>query len=244
MNLIIIFLLATTAFLGTAVAYEYELDEHHDHGHHHHVRSSNRERELFFSTVDKTKIFTKYQGIYTTCCGADLSKCKCPVRTQNWFGGYSYPKKKWDESCKTTIFTKSSVGAYVQSNTNLSALSSLLKSANLLSTLSTNSTDSNNKGYTLFAPTNEAFAKISSITAGLTDEQIKKVLLYHVVSGTVKSSQLTTGSVPTLLTGQSIAVDVANGVTLNDNVKVTKADNLASNGVIHIIDSVLIPGTL
>lgn len=236
MNLFIIFLL-TAAFIGTAVSYEYELDDEHDHSH---VRSSSR--ELFFTNVDKSKIFTKYLSISTTCCGADLSKCKCPVRTQNWFGGYSYPKKKWDESCKTTILTKSSVGAYVQADANLSTLSGLLKSANLLSTLSTNSTD--NKGYTLFAPTNEAFAKISSTTAGLTDEQIKKVLLYHVVSGTVKSTQLTTGSVPTLLTGQSIAVDIATGVTLNGNVKVTKADNLASNGVIHIIDSVLIPTTL
>ena len=235
MNLFTILLL-TAAFIGSAViAFEYELDEH-EHGH---VRS----RELFFTTVDKAKIFTKYLGISATCCGADLSKCKCPVRTQNWFGGYSYPKKKWDESCKTTIFNKSSVGAYVQSNTNLSTLSGLLKSANLLSTLSTNSTD--NKGYTLFAPTNEAFARISSTTAGLTDEQIKKVLLYHVVPGTVKSTQLTSGSVPTLLTGQSIAVDiVTGGVALNDNVKVTKADNLASNGVVHIIDSVLIPTTL
>ncbi len=236
MNLFNVFLLAATAFIGTTVAFEYELDEH-DLGQ---VRSS---RELFFSTVDKSKIFAKYLSISTTCCGADLSKCKCPVRTQNWFGGYSYPKKKWDESCKTTILTKSSVGAYLQSNTNLSTLSGLLKSANLLSTLSTNSTD-NNKGYTLFAPTNEAFAKISSTTGGLTDEQIKNVLLYHVVSGTVKSTQLTAGSVPTLLTGQSIAVDTSTGVTLNNNVKVTKADNLASNGVIHIIDRVLIPSTL
>lgn len=231
MYLFTIFLL-TTAFIGSAIAFEHELDEHD------HVRS----RELFFTNVDKSKIFTKYLSISTTCCGADLSMCKCPVRTQNWFGGYSYPMKKWDERCKTTVFTKSSVGAYVQSNTDLSTLSGLLKSANLLSTLSTYSTD--NTGYTLFAPTNEAFAKITSTTSSLTDEQIKNVLLYHVVSGTVKSTQLTTGSAPTLLTGQSIAVDITTDVTLNGNVKVTKADNLASNGVIHIIDSVLIPTNL
>ena len=188
------------------------------------------------SNIDKAKIFTKYERIFSTCCGADLSKCKCPVRTKNYFFGY--PKNKWDDSCKKTIFTKSSVGAYVQSNTNLTTLSTLLKSANLLTTLSPVSNDG--KNYTLFAPTNEAFAKINATTATLTAEQIKQVLLYHVVSGTVTSTQLTNGNVPTL-NGQNIAVDITNGVTLNGNVTVTKANNLASNGVIHIVDNVLIP---
>lgn len=127
----------------------------------------------------------------------------------------------------------------LESNTNLTTLFTLLESANLLSVLSPASNDG--KNYTLFALTNDAFAKITDTTAGLTAAQIKQVLWYHVVSGTVTSTQLTNSNVPTLNNGQTIAVDITNGVTLNTNSKVTKANNLASNGVIHIIDNVLIP---
>jgi len=224
-----IFLLAT-AFINSTVAFETELFDDHEVA----VRGS---RELHLSSVGKARIFTKYQRIFSTCCGADLSKCKCPVRTKNLFLGY--PKNKWEDSCKKSIYTKSSVGAYVKSNANLTTLFTLLESANLLSVLSPASNDG--KNYTLFAPTNDAFNKITATTATLTAVQIKQVLLYHVVSGTVTSTQLTNGNVPTLNNGQTIAVDITNGVALNTNSKVTQANNLASNGVIHIIDNVLIP---
>lgn len=231
----IIFLWATAFINSTTFAFENELfDDHDDHDVA--VRGS---RELRLSSMNKATIFTKYERIFSTCCGADQSKCKCPVRSQIWFGGY--PKNKWDDSCKNTIYTKSSVGAYVKSNTNLTTLSTLLKSANLINTLSPVSNDG--KNYTLFAPTNEAFSKISSTLTTLSDEQIKQVLLYHVVDGTITSTQLTIGNFPTL-NGQSIDINITNGVTLNSNVTVTKADILASNGVIHIIDNVLIPPIL
>lgn len=211
----IIFLWATAFINSTTVAFENELfDDHDDHDVA--VRGS---RELRLSSMNKATIFTKYERIFSTCCEADQSKCKCPVRTQIWFGGY--PKNKWDDSCKKTIYTKSSVGAYVQSNPNLTTLSTLLKSANLINTLSPVSNDG--KNYTLFAPTNEAFSKIINLT-----DNLSEVLLYHVVDGTVTSTQLTNGNVTTLLNGQSIAADFNNGVS-------------ASNGVIHIIDKVIIP---
>jgi transforming growth factor-beta-induced protein len=67
------------------------------------------------------------------------------------------------------------------------------------------------------------------------------VLLYHVVSGTVLSTALTNGSVPTL-EGNDVLVDITAGVKIN-NAMVTTADVLAENGVVHVIDAVLIPGT-
>ncbi|WP_209329977.1 fasciclin domain-containing protein [Lunatimonas salinarum] len=97
--------------------------------------------------------------------------------------------------------------------------------------------------FTVFAPTNQAF-----IDAGVTDitaipvEQLRDILLYHVVSGRVMSNQVSTGSVPTLLEGESLAFTVSGGtITINDGVGVISADVPASNGVIHGINSVLMP---
>jgi uncharacterized surface protein with fasciclin (FAS1) repeats len=61
-----------------------------------------------------------------------------------------------------------------------------------------------------------------------------------VVSGKVLSTDLKAGSVPTLLTGKSLTVDLTNGVRIND-AKVIAADVVTTNGVIHVVDTVLIP---
>ena len=112
----------------------------------------------------------------------------------------------------------------------------MLDGADLVDTLSKDSADGT--GYTVFAPTNAAFDALGD--TGLTDDQIKEVLLYHVVAGTVTSGDLSNGDVATL-NGQSISVDVSDGVTINGNVMVTAADIMASNGVVHVIDAVLLP---
>jgi transforming growth factor-beta-induced protein len=101
--------------------------------------------------------------------------------------------------------------------------------------------------FTVFAPTNDAFNAlfvklgVSGIN-DLTAEQLTPILLYHVVSGNVLSSQLATGNVPTLKDGSIINV-MANtmGVKLNNASNVIAADIQGANGVIHAIDSVLLP---
>jgi uncharacterized surface protein with fasciclin (FAS1) repeats len=98
--------------------------------------------------------------------------------------------------------------------------------------------------FTVFAPTNEAFNalfKKLGVTGikDLTAEQLKPILTYHVVSGKVMSTDLSNTSVATL-NGQKIKVDVSNGVHINES-KVIKADISGSNGVVHVIDRVLIP---
>ena len=99
--------------------------------------------------------------------------------------------------------------------------------------------------FTVFAPTNAAFEKLDPTTLNTiisTPSLLVSLLQYHVVSGDVQSGDLSNGPVPTVLSGQSIDVSVANGmVTLNGSAKVTTADVIASNGVIHIIDEVLLP---
>lgn len=96
--------------------------------------------------------------------------------------------------------------------------------------------------FTVFAPTDAAFAKIpkDQLNALLADKaMLTKVLTYHVVAGKVMAADVKAGMVPTVA-GQSINVTTNYGVKIND-AKVVKTDIMASNGVIHVIDSVLMP---
>jgi len=101
--------------------------------------------------------------------------------------------------------------------------------------------------FTVFAPTNAAFEKLLA-SLGITAEdllnhpQLKEVLLYHVVSGKVLSTDLSNGMTAPTLSGENIKVDLSSGVKINTS-SVTTADVMATNGVIHIIDSVLVPST-
>ncbi len=99
--------------------------------------------------------------------------------------------------------------------------------------------------FTVFAPTNAAFEKLLkelNISAAdlLAHPQLKDVLLYHVVSGKVMSTDLSNGLEAKTLKGDNVKVDLSAGVKIN-NSTVTTADVAASNGVIHIIDTVLVP---
>ena len=98
--------------------------------------------------------------------------------------------------------------------------------------------------FTVFAPTNDAFKKLFkelgvSGIKDLTAEQLTPILTYHVVPGKIMSTDLSNTSVKTL-NGEKIKVDISNGVKINDS-HVTAADISGNNGVIHVIDKVLIP---
>ena len=97
--------------------------------------------------------------------------------------------------------------------------------------------------FTVFAPTDEAFAKLpkGTVEALLKDiPKLKGILTYHVVSGKVTAADVVKLSSAKTLQGQSVKIDATNGVRINDS-KVTTADVMATNGVIHVIDSVLLP---
>ncbi len=129
----------------------------------------------------------------------------------------------------------------VGSNPNFSTLTAAVKAAGLADTLS-------GKGpYTIFAPTDAAFAAlpkgaVENLLKPENKEQLKQLLTYHVVSGSFKSTDLKPGAseVPTLL-GKSVAINVANGEVSVNKAKVMQADVAASNGVIHVVDKVLVP---
>jgi transforming growth factor-beta-induced protein len=91
--------------------------------------------------------------------------------------------------------------------------------------------------FTVFAPTDDAFDKLDAVPTG---DALKNVLLYHVVSGAVGSGDLSAGMVSTLLEDESVTVSLTGGVKINDS-KVTTANIIAKNGVIHVVDTVLVP---
>lgn len=99
--------------------------------------------------------------------------------------------------------------------------------------------------FTVFAPTDEAFANLPEgvLDALLLPENVEiltSILTYHVVSGTVMAADVTTGDVATV-EGSTISIDTANGVVLNGTATVTTTDITATNGVIHSIDAVILP---
>lgn len=97
--------------------------------------------------------------------------------------------------------------------------------------------------FTVFAPTDEAFAKIpkAKLDALLKDKvALSKVLTYHVVPGKVMASDVKPGDVKTV-EGSSLMVSAAGGKVKVDNANVVKTDVSADNGVIHVIDSVIMP---
>jgi uncharacterized surface protein with fasciclin (FAS1) repeats len=99
---------------------------------------------------------------------------------------------------------------------------------------------------TLLAPTDDAFA---SLEAGTLDEllqdapKLKRILMYHVISGDVRSDDLAQIDEAPTLEGSVVAVEHDNGVRVND-AKVLQTDLLADNGVIHTIDRVLMPALI
>ena len=120
-------------------------------------------------------------------------------------------------------------------------LASLLTSAGLVKTLQ-------GKGkFTVFAPTDAAFAKVPKATLNkLANDKmlLKSVLLYHVVSGEVPAAKVVTlnGKSAKTLNGAVVTISVRNGkVFLNRTTQVTKTDIMATNGIIHVINKVLLP---
>ncbi|MEI2583081.1 fasciclin domain-containing protein [Scytonema sp. PRP1] len=118
-----------------------------------------------------------------------------------------------------------------------STLVAAVKAAGLVDTL---------KGagpFTVFAPTDEAFAKLpaGTVDALLKDiPKLKKILTYHVVSGKVLAADVVKLKSAKTVEGTEVKIDASNGVKIND-AKVATPDVAADNGVIHIIDTVLIP---
>ncbi|AFZ49561.1 fasciclin domain-containing protein [Dactylococcopsis salina] len=134
--------------------------------------------------------------------------------------------------------SEADIVSIASSNENFSTLVQAVQAADLVETLQ------GEGPFTVFAPTNDAFAMLpDDIVEFLLQPENKDllvdVLTYHVVSGNVTSNQLSTGTVESLGGGLSVAVS-QNGVIIN-NASVIQADVEASNGVIHAVNRVLLP---
>jgi uncharacterized surface protein with fasciclin (FAS1) repeats len=123
-------------------------------------------------------------------------------------------------------------------NPDFSTLVSAVKQAGLVQTL-------NKPGpYTVFAPTNEAFAKIppGQLSSILADKaQLTKILTYHVVPGEIMAADLQPEQMVKTVEGQDLDIKVTNGAATVNGCNIVKTDVTASNGVVHVIDCVLIP---
>jgi len=131
---------------------------------------------------------------------------------------------------KDIIDTASSAGSF---NTLVVAI----QKAGLVGTLK------GNGPFTVFAPTDAAFAKIpqAQLEAILADKaMLTKILTYHVVAGKVMAADVKAGPAKSV-EGNNITIAVGNGGVMVDKARVIKTDIVASNGVIHVIDSVMIP---
>ena len=100
--------------------------------------------------------------------------------------------------------------------------------------------------FTVFAPTNEAFEKlpegtVESLLQPENKEKLIAILKYHVVSGKVMAGDVVELDSAKTLQGQKISIQVEDGTVMIDNAKVVKADVNCSNGVVHVIDTVILP---
>lgn len=125
----------------------------------------------------------------------------------------------------------------IQKNYNLTTLLSLAaERPDILEALS-----DPNGSFTVFAPTNEAFEDALAAFPDLTEEQITEILTYHVIAGaTVLSTDLEDGATVETLQGENITVNLNDGVQIN-NANVVAADIAGTNGVVHVIDAVILP---
>jgi uncharacterized surface protein with fasciclin (FAS1) repeats len=124
-------------------------------------------------------------------------------------------------------------------NPDFSTLVAAVKAAGLAETLS------GTGPFTVFAPTNAAFAKlpagtVENLLKPENKDQLTAILTYHVVAGEVMAADVVKLSSANTVNGKAVTIDTSNGVKIND-ATVTATDIDASNGVIHVIDTVILP---
>ncbi|MDW7690634.1 fasciclin domain-containing protein [Flammeovirgaceae bacterium SG7u.111] len=139
----------------------------------------------------------------------------------------------------TSYAQKKNIVELAVGSESLSTLVAAVKAAGLVETLS------GDDPFTVFAPTNEAFA---ALPAGTLESLLKpenkqtliSILTYHIVPAKVMSTGLKDGQEAATVQGETVTVDLSSGAKIN-GAKVVSADIKASNGVIHVIDKVILP---
>jgi len=144
-----------------------------------------------------------------------------------------------DKKTKAAEVSKENIVEIASGMNNFTTLVAAVKAAGLVDTLS------GEGPFTVFAPTNEAFAKlpegtVEELLKPENKEKLQKILKFHVVPGKIMAADVKTMAAPTAA-GEEAAVVVEDGVVTFGGQKVIKTDIVASNGVIHWIDGVAMP---
>ncbi len=139
----------------------------------------------------------------------------------------------------TTMTSDETIAAVASGNADLSTLVAALTAADLVTTLE------GAGPYTVFAPTDAAFADIQSTVDTLLEPDnktdLQQVLTYHVVPGTYTAADLKDGQKLKTVEGQDLTVSIKDGVVKVNDATVEATDITASNGVVHVINKVLVP---
>ena len=187
---------------------------------------------------------------HTIAAGASFEECIAyayyvdyEMNGQTFTGCYNLATHTFtmvsQEECEAYMWTPAvDIAMTAQATTIHNSLVAALAQAELVATLQ------GDGPFTVFAPTDDAFAEAGIDLAALDNEEGKAlltdILLYHVVSGAVPSSAVTDGLVAAAVNGDDLTFSLGEGVMVND-ANVVLADVPASNGVIHVIDKVLMP---
>jgi len=146
-----------------------------------------------------------------------------------------------EEPAKRAAPTKTIVETAVDAGS-FNTLAAALKAGGLIEALS------GDGPFTVFAPTDEAFAKLPKETVATllkpeNQDQLKAILTYHVVAGRVPAKKVVTLSEAETLNGKKVMIKTSDAGVMVNKSKVVKTDVRCSNGIIHVIDTVLLPPT-
>jgi len=181
--------------------------------------------------------------LLAACGGSDDEGTADKAATETTAKAAETTAKAADTTAKAAATTEKDIVDTAVAAGSFNTLAKALQAAGLVDTL---------KGdgpFTVFAPTDAAFA---ALPAGTLDDLLKPenkakladILKYHVVKGSVKAADVVKLTEANTVLGKTVKIKVDGGnVLLNDKVKVTKTDVLAKNGVIHVIDAVLLPAS-
>ena len=180
--------------------------------------------------------------VVLSACGSDSNDADDAAETTEAPAATDAPAEGEDDMDEGDMAEAGTIVDVAVANGSFETLVAAVTAADLVDTLSAEGP------YTVFAPTDDAFA---ALPEGLVDcllleenvDALSSILTYHVVSGEVLSTDLTEGPVATVQ-GEEVVVGLTDGVTLNETVNVVIADVDASNGVIHAIDGVIVPPSI
>lgn len=196
-----------------------------NHAHKPRYLSQIFKKEFEMSTAWKCSAALSIAALFLVAPSAALAGKKCPTTSASTV---SHKKEKTMDIVDTAV----SAGSF-------KTLAAALQAAGLVETLK-------GKGpFTVFAPTDEAFAKlpagtVESLLKPENKAKLTAILAYHVVAGNVMAADVVKLKNAKTIQGQDVAIDARQGVKIND-ATVAKADVECTNGVIHVIDSVLLP---